>query len=55
MFRWTVTTASPIERQIVSFGRWLRFQNKSENTITIYVGSLVSLAHGSPGGASPTG
>lgn len=33
------TTATPLGRQIDSFGRWLRFANKSENTITIYIGA----------------
>lgn len=33
------TTSTPIDRQITSFGRWLRFANKSDNTITIYVGA----------------
>lgn len=28
---------SPLDRQITSFGRWLRFENKSDKTITIYV------------------
>jgi site-specific recombinase XerC len=36
--------ATPIDRQIASFGRWLRFENKSENTITIYVGAAEKLA-----------
>lgn len=31
--------ATPLDAQIASFGRWLRFANKSENTITIYVGA----------------
>src|ERR1051326_6387833 len=35
----TATAATPIDRQISSFSRWLRFANKSENTITIYVGA----------------
>ena len=28
-----------LDRQITSFGRWLRFENKSEKTIGIYVGA----------------
>lgn len=35
----TPTAATPLDRQIASFSRWLRFANKSENTITIYVGA----------------
>lgn len=30
------TRATPLDRQIASFGRWLRFQNKSDSTIEIY-------------------
>lgn len=40
----TVMTSTPIGKQIDSFGRWLRFQNKSDNTITIYVGAARKFA-----------
>jgi site-specific recombinase XerC len=33
-----------IDRQISSFGRWLRFENKSDNTITIYVGAATKMS-----------
>jgi integrase/recombinase XerC len=33
-----------LERQIVSFGRWLRFENKSEKTINIYVSAAKKIA-----------
>jgi len=32
-------SGNPLDRQIASFGRWLRFANRSENTITIYIGA----------------
>jgi len=35
---------SPLDRQIASFGRWLRFENKSEKTITIYVAAATKFA-----------
>jgi len=35
---------SPLDRQIASFGRWLRFENKSEKTITIYVAAATKLS-----------
>ncbi|MDT5028291.1 MAG: integrase/recombinase XerC [Micromonosporaceae bacterium] len=35
----TAPRTTPLDRQIASFGRWLRFSNKSDNTITIYVGA----------------
>lgn len=31
------TPATPLDRQITSFGRWLRFANKSDKTIIVYV------------------
>lgn len=37
-----MTTA--IERQITSFGRWLRFQNRSPKTESIYVGAATKMA-----------
>lgn len=33
-----------LDRQIASFGRWLRFENKSEKTITIYVAAANKFA-----------
>jgi site-specific recombinase XerD len=36
--------ATPLHPPIASFGRWLRFQNKSENTITIYIGAARKFA-----------
>lgn len=35
---------TPLDRQIASFGRWLRFGNKSDKTITIYVAAATKLA-----------
>jgi integrase/recombinase XerC len=35
---------SPLDRQIASFGRWLRFGNKSDKTITIYVSAATKMA-----------
>jgi hypothetical protein len=40
----TLTTATPIDRQITSFGRWLNLENKSPNTITIYPSAARKLA-----------
>jgi hypothetical protein len=40
----TSPRSTPIDRQITSFGRWLRFANKNDNTITIYVGAARKLA-----------
>lgn len=34
----------PIERQITSFSRWLRFENKSDKTIEIYTGAAAKFA-----------
>lgn len=39
-----IPSATPLEPAIASFGRWLRFANKSENTITIYVGAARKFA-----------
>lgn len=36
--------SAPIERQIVSFGRWLHFQNKSEKTRDIYTSAATKFA-----------
>lgn len=30
-----------LDAQVASFGRWLRFENKSQRTIDMYVGGLV--------------
>lgn len=38
------TAFSPIHRQIASFQRWLRFGNKSDNTIAIYAGAARKFA-----------
>jgi integrase/recombinase XerD len=40
----TSPVTTPIERQITSFGRYLRFQNKATNTVTCYVGAARKLA-----------
>ncbi|MEV2238692.1 tyrosine-type recombinase/integrase [Micromonospora sp. NPDC049891] len=34
----------PLDRPIASFGRWLRYENKSDNTITIYTGAARKFA-----------
>lgn len=38
------TVPSPIDQQIASFGRWLRFANKSNKTIDIYLGAARKFA-----------
>ncbi len=40
----TTTTASALGAEIASFGRWLRFANKSEKTIDVYLGAARKLA-----------
>jgi integrase/recombinase XerC len=39
-----VSMTAPIDLQITSFGRWLNYANKSQNTITIYVGAVRKFA-----------
>ncbi|HEU4425185.1 MAG TPA: tyrosine-type recombinase/integrase [Pilimelia sp.] len=40
----TDTTTRGLQPEITSFGRWLRFENKSENTINIYAGAARKFA-----------
>lgn len=40
----TATLTGPLEPAVASFGRWLRFENKSENTVAIYLGAARKFA-----------